>query len=215
MLLVGLTGGLASGKSTVARMFEKLGAFIIDADQLARVVVQPGRAAWRDLVRTFGRKILRPDRAIDRAMLAHEVFHHPKKLLVLNRIVHPRVAREQSRAVRIITKSHPQAVIIYDAALLIEAGAYARMHRTIVVTTPQHIQILRACKGKGLSRKEALARIRGQLPLREKKPYADHLIDGALPLPQLREAVKNLYAEFLVAAKTPAPHKLVSHMKTS
>lgn len=218
MLLVGLTGGLASGKTTVAQMFEHRGASIIDADQLARFVVQPGRAAWRDIVQTFGKRILRPDRTIDREKLAQIVFHHPRKLLALNRIVHPRVAREQGRAVRIIKKANPQAVIIYDAALLIEANAHARMDRIILVTTPQRIQVERACKRNRLSRQESLARIRRQLPLREKKPYANYLIDGTLPLPQLRQIIKILYGEFSDAAKIqattqPAPHHLTRAKK--
>jgi len=183
-------------------MFEDLGASIIDADQLARQVVQPGRAAWRDLVRTFGKTILYQDRTIDRAKLAKIVFPYPRKLRLLNRIVHPRVGREQSRMVRTIAKHHPEAVIIYDAALLIEAKSHTRMDRVIVVTTPQHIQIERACKRSRLSRRQALARIRGQLSLRQKKPFADHLIDGTLSLPSLRRIVKSLYTEFQKTART-------------
>src|SRR5574337_1826166 len=97
MILIGLTGGLATGKSTVAQMFKQCGAIVIDADELARQVVQPGTPAWREIVRTFGKGILHPDRTIDRHALSAVVFHDKKKLRRLERIIHPRVARKQIR----------------------------------------------------------------------------------------------------------------------
>ena len=209
MLLVGLTGGLASGKTTVARLFQQCGAEIIDADQLARAVVQPGRAAWKDLVTAFGKDILNADRTINRDALAAKVFRHPKKLKILNRIVHPRVAREQARLTKLIRKEHPDAVIIYDAALLIEAKAHERMDRVILVTADQRTQIARACQRDGLSRPEALARIRGQMPLRQKKQFADDLIDGTLPQGQLRRIIRDLYRELAARAlqRSSHPHR--------
>ena len=177
MILVGLTGGLASGKTTVAKIFQQCGADIIDADQIARTVVQPGRVAWRDIVAIFGKTILHSDKVLNREALAAQVFGHPQKLKILNRIVHPRVAREQIRITKAITKKHPNAVIIYDAALLIEANSHERMDHVILVTANQDIQIKRACKRDGISKEEALVRIRGQLPLRGKKQFADILID--------------------------------------
>ena len=195
MILVGLTGGLASGKTTVAKIFQQCGADIIDADQIARTVVQPGRVAWRDIVAVFGKTILHSDKVLNREALAARVFGHPQKLKILNRIVHPRVAREQIRITKAITKKHPNAVIIYDAALLIEANAHERMDHVILVTANQDIQIKRACKRDGISKKEALVRIRGQLPLREKKQFADILIDGTLSLPRLRRQIVKLYKE--------------------
>ena len=195
MILVGLTGGLASGKTTVAKIFQQCGAHIIDADQIARTVVQPGRVAWRDIVAVFGKTILHSDKVLNREELAARVFGHPQKLTILNRIVHPRVAREQIRITKAITKKHPNAVIIYDAALLIEANAHERMDHVILVTANQDIQIKRACKRDGISKEEALVRIQGQLPLREKKQFADILIDGTLALPRLRRQIVKLYKE--------------------
>ena len=195
MILVGLTGGLASGKSTVAKLFQQYGAFIIDADQVARSVVTPGRAAWKDIVRAFGKNILHPDRTLNREALATRVFRNPSQLKTLNRIVHPRVAREQTRLTNAIVKHHPSAVIVYEAALLIEAKAHQRMDRVILVTADRSTQISRACQRDGLSRQEAIARIRGQLSLREKKRFADHIIDGTRPRSQLRRIVQNLYHE--------------------
>ena len=139
MIVVGITGGLASGKTTVAGLFQECGAFVIQADQLARTVVAPGKTAWKEIVKTFGSRVLQADRTLDRAALAKLVFHHPRKLSALNRIVHPRVAREQVRQTNAIAGRHPNAVIIYDAALLIEARAHERMDRIIVVTANQPI----------------------------------------------------------------------------
>ena len=200
MIVVGITGGLASGKTTVAGLFQECGAFVIQADQLARIVVAPGKTAWKEIVKTFGARVLQADRTLDRIALANMVFHHPRKLTVLNRIVHPRVAREQVRQTNVIARQHPNAVIIYDAALLIEARAHERMDRIIVVTANQPIQIQRARQRDGLTRKEALARIRAQLPLRTKRRFADYVLNGTSPIARLRPQVRRLYREFLQEA---------------
>jgi dephospho-CoA kinase len=193
MILVGLTGGLATGKTTVARLFRECGAYVIDADDLARQVVQPGKPAWKDIVRTFGKRVLRPDRTLDRAALAHTVFRSRAKLGQLNAIVHPRVACEQARLAREIAKKDPQAVILYDVPLLFEAGADKRMDRTIVVTAGRKTQIARLSKRNGLTRAEALRRLRAQMPLLEKVNRADYVIDGTLPIARLRQGITNIY----------------------
>lgn len=203
MVLIGLTGGLASGKTTVAGLFQECGAFVIQADQLARTVVAPGRTAWKEIVQAFGPQVLQPDRTLDRTALANLVFHHPRKLAAMNRIVHPRVAREQVRQTNAIARQHPHAVIIYDAALLIEAQAHERMDRIIVVTANQAIQVHRARQRDGLTRKEALGRIRGQLPLRTKRRFADYVLNGTLPVIRLRPQVRQLFQEFLEEAALP------------
>ena len=203
MILVGLTGGLASGKTTVAGLFQECGAFVIQADQLARTVVAPGRTAWKEIVQTFGSRVLQADRTLDRIALANLVFHDPRKLSALNRIVHPRVAREQVRQTNAIAGRYPNAVIMYDAALLIEARAHERMDRIIVVTATQPIQVQRARQRDGLTKKEALGRIRRQLPLRTKRRFADYILDGTLPIVRLRPQVRQLYREFLQEAAMP------------
>lgn len=206
MLLVGLTGGLASGKSTIARLFHEFGAAIIDADDLARVLVQPGTIAWKEIVKTYGRKVLKLDQSLDRKALARMVFQHPQKLKALTMIIHPRVARAQARITREIVAKNPDAVIIYDAALLIEAGAHKRMDRTIVVTVDQETQISRASRRDSLSRSQILLRLRSQLPLAKKKLYSHYLIDGTLPMPKLRSTVRKLYQEL----KSQARHTISS-----
>lgn len=201
MVLVGLTGGLASGKSTIASMFQALGARIIDADQLARDVVQPGKPAWRDIKRHFGKKVLNVDRTLNRAALADVVFHHPAQLKKLQHFIHPRVAREQARLAATIRRQAPDAVIVYDAALLIEAGAHRRMDHVIVVTADQATQISRACRRSGLSKAQALRRIRQQLPLRQKLQYADTVLDGTWPRARLRRIVQALYRTYQEEAR--------------
>lgn len=210
MLLVGLTGGLASGKTTVARMFESYGAYIIDADILAREVVQQGKPAWRAIVKTFGKSILTSDEAVDRAALAKLVFQNSAQLKQLTDIIYPRVVREQVRVTRQVQLANPQAVIIYDAAMLIEAQAYRRMDQIVVVKADRKTQIERACRRGGLSKAEALRRLKNQMPLREKLRYADYVIDGTLPLKQLRSVVGHLYAVFhqLALARMTSPRNL-------
>jgi dephospho-CoA kinase len=189
MILVGLTGGVATGKSTVAKMFARCGAVVIDADQLARKAVQPGKPAWREIVRTFGRGILNPDRTINRRALGAIVFHDKKKLRRLERIVHPRVAREQARLTKQALRNNPNAVVIYDVPLLFEAGIDKRVDKTIVVTADRETQIARLAKRNGLTRAEALRRIKSQWPLSRKIRRADIVIKGTLAPASLRRAV--------------------------
>jgi dephospho-CoA kinase len=195
MIVVGLTGGLATGKSSVARLFQDCGGIVIDADVLAREAVEPGRPAWRDIVRVFGKKVLQPDRALDRRTLGRIVFGSRAKLKQLNAIVHPRVAREQNRLTREIVSKEPDAVIIYDAPVLIEAGAHKRMNKIIVVAADQATQIKRLCNRSHFSRAEALRRIRSQLPLAQKVKLADYVIDGTLSFEQTKNEVQRIYAE--------------------
>ncbi|WP_447971667.1 dephospho-CoA kinase [Nitrospira sp. M1] len=201
MLIVGLTGGLASGKTTLAQIFQHYGAWIIDADRLTREVVKPHRVAWKDIIRTFGRGILTEQNTVNRAALADVVFDNPRKLRQLTDILYPRVAREQARLVRQVFQDNPEAVIIYDAAMLIESEAYTRMDRVVVVTANRQIQIQRACRRTGMSRAEAIRRLQHQMPLLEKKQYADHVINGALPLTRLRPIVRTLYRLFQKEAR--------------
>ncbi len=193
MILVGLTGGIATGKSTVAGMFKRCGAVIIDADALARDVVQPGKPAWREIVSTFGKTVLNPDRTVNRQALGGKVFGHPAKLRQLEHIIHPRVAREQIRLTKQAARKDPKAVVIYDVPLLFEAGIDTRVDATIVVTADRETQIARLKKRNGLSRAEAVRRIKSQIPLAEKRRRADYTLNGTLLLPQLKKQVYSLY----------------------
>jgi len=192
MILVGLTGGVATGKSTVAEMFKQCGAVVIDADQLARDVVEPGKPAWREIVKTFGKTILNPDRSLNRQALGSIVFRHPAKRRALEHIIHPRVAREQTKLTKQAARVDPHAVVIYDVPLLFEAGIDKRVDHTIVVTADRNTQIARLKKRNDLSRPEALRRIRSQMPLAKKVRRADHVLNGTLPRPALRKQVGQL-----------------------
>jgi len=193
MILVGLTGGVATGKSTVAKMFKQCGAAVINADLLARQVVEPGKPAWRAIVKLFGKTVLNHDRSLDRQALGSIIFHNPKKRRQLERIIHPRVAREQARLTKAITRKDPNAVIIYEVPLLFEAGVDKRVDKIIVVTADRNIQIARLKKRNGLSRAEAIRRIRSQMHLAKKTQQADHLLNGTLPRPSLRRQVGQLF----------------------
>ena len=193
MVIVGLTGGLGAGKTTIASLFQVCGATIIDADQLTRDVVKPGKPAWKEIKRQFGNSVLHSDKTLNRQALAQVVFHNPEKLKILQDIIHPRVAREQATQTKAIGKANPQVVIIYEAALLIEAGAHRRMNHVIVVKADRATQLSRVCHRDGLTKTEALRRIRQQMPLRQKLQYADMVLDGTWPRPRLRLVVKSLY----------------------
>nr|MBI3613770.1 dephospho-CoA kinase [Nitrospirota bacterium] len=193
MILVGLTGGLATGKSTVARLFQDCGAHVIHADDLAHQAVQPGKPAWKDVVRTFGKGVLLADRSLNRDALARIVFRNPAKRRRLNAIVHPRVAREQARLSREIATKHPHAVIIYDVPLLFEAGVDTRVDKIIVVTADRATQIKRLLSRNGLTKTEALRRIRAQMPLSRKISLADEVLDGTRPRAKLRRDVGRIY----------------------
>jgi dephospho-CoA kinase len=195
MILVGLTGGVATGKSTVAKMFKQCGAVVIDADQLARDVVKPGKPAWRAIVTLFGKTVLNQDRSLNRQALGSIVFRNRTKRRQLERIIHPRVAREQQRLVRRVAKRKPHAVVIYEVPLLFEAGADKRVDTIVVVTADRETQIARLKKRNGLSRAEAIRRINSQMPLAKKRRRADDLLDGTTPRKSLVKQVSHLFKQ--------------------
>jgi dephospho-CoA kinase len=184
MILVGLTGGVATGKSTVAKMFKQYGAVVIDADELAHDAVKPDKPAWRQIVKAFGKAVLNPDQTLNRRELGALVFGNRAKLRQLERIIHPRVAREQQRLVR----------------LLFEAGVDKRVDTTIVVTADRDTQIARLKKRNGFSRAEAIRRIRSQMPLAKKIQRANHVLNGTFPRPSLRKQVGQLFKNLRLLA---------------
>jgi dephospho-CoA kinase len=204
-LLVGLTGGIGAGKSTVADLFARAGARVISADQLARDVVAPASPAVAEIAEVFGAEFIAGG-TLDRAKMAAHVFAEPEARKRLEAILHPRI-RElfQSRAAA-IASGDPAAVILYDAPVLIEAGAHAAMDRVVVVAADEETQVRRLATRDGMGREDALARIRAQMPLAEKLPHADHVLNGALPLERLTEHVRELMDEF-AQSNSPGPAK--------
>lgn len=193
MILVGLTGGVATGKSTVAKMFQQCGAVVIDADRLAHAVVEPGKPAWRDIVHAFGRTVLHPDRTLNRRALGAIAFRNKTMLRRLEHIIHPRVAREQARLTRQAVQKNPRAVVVYDVPLLFEAGIDRRVDTTVVVTADRDTQIARLKKRNGLTRAEALRRIKSQMPLSEKRRLAEYVVDGKASPDKLARDIAGLY----------------------
>ena len=179
MLLVGLTGGIATGKSLVSEILRGLGTYIIDADKIAREWVEPQKPAWLEIVEIFGKDIVNKDRTINRKRLGEIVFNDPLKKRKLEEIVHPRVIEEESRMVKEYLKIKPDGIVIIDAALLIEAGSHKRVDKLIVVYADKETQTKRLMERDGLSRPDAEKRIASQMPLDEKVKMADFVIDNS------------------------------------
>jgi len=186
MRLFGLTGGIASGKSTVAARFRELGVPVIDADQVAREVVLPGTEGLRAVVAAFGEGVLAPDGSLDRAALAAAAFGDEAKRRLLNGILHPRIgARTMERAAELGAAGH--ALVCYEAALLVENGLADAFRPLVVVALPESVQLERARARDGASEAEVLARIRAQLPLAEKVRVADVVVDASGTLAETRD----------------------------
>ena len=177
MLIAGLTGGMACGKSFVARALAELGAHVIEADELGHEVLSPGGDAYEKVVTAFGKEVLDSSGRIDRAALAARVFGHPEELARLNGIVHPAVRNLATRRMKEVEARDPHAVIIYVAAILLESGAYRDVGRIIVVSCSREQQIARSMERPGATEADVLARLERQMPLEEKKKHADYLID--------------------------------------
>ena len=177
MLKVGLTGGLASGKSFVGVALEDLGCKLIEADALGHEVLLPDGAAYESVVREFGRGILDPEGEIDRKRLALEVFANADRLRLLNSLVHPKVRERTDALMEEYFLADPDAIVVVEAAIHIETGGYKRFDKLIVVVCTVEQQIERAMHRDGSTRAQAMARLASQMPLEEKRKYADYVID--------------------------------------
>lgn len=192
MLLVGLTGNIASGKSTVARLLAERGAVVIDADILARRAVEPGTPALRAIVERWGERMLSPDGTLDRAGLRDVVFQHPEELEALNGIVHPEVARlrvEELAAAR----ARGERLVVCDIPLLFERQLAEEFDFLILVDAPRSIRLERIMNDRGLSRVEAMHMIAAQMPAQLKRARADFVIENDADLPALVQRVDELW----------------------
>ncbi len=197
MVIAGLTGGIATGKTTVSVFLKEAGAVIVDADQVAHDVVKKDLPAWQGIVKHFGKDILLPDGEIDRDRLGDIVFKNIDRKKELNSIVHPFVFAEMGARVSKAMENNPDAVIILDVPLLIEAGMQRDVSDVIVVYTPENIQLERLMARNSLSEEDALARIRSQMPIEEKKKDADIIIDNSLNLEKTKEQTLKVYKYLL------------------
>jgi dephospho-CoA kinase len=198
MLRVGLTGGIGCGKSTIANMMRELGCHVFDADQIARQVVEPGQPAYDEIVREFGRDVLLPNGALDRAKIAAIVFADPTRLARLNAIVHPQVLAQHDRDLERLERHDPEGIGVVEAPLLIESGYYKRLQRVILAVCTPEQQIKRltdAESGRGMTREQAEARIAAQMSLAEKRRLATDEIDCSGTLEETRRQVTALVTQ--------------------
>ncbi|MDD3631301.1 MAG: dephospho-CoA kinase [Candidatus Caldatribacteriota bacterium] len=197
VLIVGLTGGIVSGKSTVARMFRQLGADIIDADNIARAIVQPGEKAWKNIVHYFGKEILKDNQEINRKELARIVFADKEKLEKLNKITHPEiVAIIKNKIEEMRSKDSSDGTIcIIEVPLLFEANLEGMMDKIIVVYLNREEQIKRLLIRNSLTQEEAINRIDSQIPMEKKLKKADYVIDNGASLGHTRIQVKQIWQE--------------------
>jgi dephospho-CoA kinase len=177
MLKVGLTGGLACGKSFVGAALGGYGCFVIQADELGHEVLAPGGEAYHAVVREFGEEMLGPDGGIDRHKLATRVFQSPADLARLNALVHPHVLRREEELVAEFAAREPHGIAVVEAAILIETGSYRRFDRIILVTCLEEQQVERALRREGALVADIRARLSRQMPLDEKRRFADFVID--------------------------------------
>jgi dephospho-CoA kinase len=193
MLVVGLTGGMCCGKTTVTTMFAELGCLIIDADLISRKLVEPGEPSYKRIVKFFGKEILQKDQTLDRKKLGGIIFEDPAKRKILNSILHPSIVREEERMIREAREKGTHQITIVSAALMIEAGVYKRFKKIIVVHCNRELQIQRIMKREKISRREALQRISSQLSTTEKRKYADYVINTSGPFTQTRKQTVKIY----------------------
>jgi dephospho-CoA kinase len=193
MLLVGLTGGLGSGKSTVARMLGERGAFVVDADDLARKALEPGTPGFERVCDVFGRDILDAEGRIDRRELAARVFADQGKRRVLESITHPEVFRRLAEAVEDLREA--DAVVVFDAALIVETGFHEAVDVLVVVTAPVEDQVRRVAADRGMDEDEARSRIAAQVDPARRESLADVVIRNDGDLDSLERQVNDLWAE--------------------
>lgn len=204
MLRVGLTGGIACGKTTVGKMFSDMSAHLIEADTIAHELYRPGEPVYQELVEKFGQEIVRPDGEIDRARLAAVAFDGGR-VEELNKIVHPAVIRRQEQWMHQVGAKDPYAVAMVEAALILEAGARGRFDRIIVVTCKPEQKVERYAKRAGIpelaARTEVERRSKAQYTDDEKVRRADFVIDNSGPLELTRQQIQRIYVELKMLAK--------------
>jgi dephospho-CoA kinase len=212
LLKVGLTGGIASGKSVVGEMFVALGAHLIQADAISHELMQPGEAVYQEVVRHFGEAILNPDGSVNRARLAEAAFGgspgKPSRIEELNHIVHPAVIRKQEEWMADVGRRDSRAIAMVEAALILEAGVTKRFDRLVVVTCRAEQRIQRWASRAGVdeesARREVERRMAAQLPDEEKIKAADYVIDNSGSFDETRKQVAKVYGELKRVAEQRA-----------
>jgi dephospho-CoA kinase len=207
MIIIGMTGGIGSGKSSVAEMFKDEGAYVIDFDYLARVVVEPDTPAWRDIVDYFGPEIISPDRTLNRSKLAEIVFSDAKSRKALEGFTHPRIFKERDILIKDIKKKDPKAIVIVDIPLLFELSLKKKFDKVILVYVSRDVQIKRAVKRGVLAKEEVEKRLQAQISIEEKKLLSDYIINNEGSLKYTRDQVRKVTHELkkLLTIQPPSP----------
>jgi len=196
-LLVGLTGGIATGKSTVTAMFAHLGAKVVDADLLAREVVMPGQPAHAQIVKEFGPDVLEADGSVDRKRLGAIVFADAQKRKRLEEITHPAIRVRQQRILSVYEEEAFEGIVIWDAALLVESGGAKGMDRVVVVVADPAAELRRLVERDGFSEEDARRRMASQMPLAEKVKVADYVIDNSGSRAETERRVREVHRALL------------------
>jgi dephospho-CoA kinase len=201
MIKVGLTGGIASGKSTVSKIFASFGAKVLDADEVAREVLLPGQPAWTRLRQAFGQEFFHAHGEVKRKQLRKLIFADPEKRSQLNAIVHPEVMKEINRRAEIFSSTGPTEVLLVDVPLLLEVGLANRFDKIVVVYVGESVQISRLLQRDGISQEEAKQALKVQMALSKKVEQADYVIDNSGTLEETRGQVERVWRELLVLAR--------------
>ncbi len=198
MLVVALTGGIASGKSVVADILENLGCYIHHADRVAHDLMKPEKPAWKKIVARFGDQILKEDRTINRACLGKIVFANEKERRFLNELIHPMVMEKKKETIKALREEGRYKIFVSEAALTIEAGFADFFDKIILVSSLQHIQIQRLMERDGCSREEATKKIKSQMPSERKIDYADYIIDASGSLESTVEQTERVFRNLVL-----------------
>lgn len=200
MVVIGITGGFGTGKSTVARFFKQLGAVVLDADTLAHQAMEPKKLAWRQIVKRFGTAILNDDSTIDRKQLAEAVFQDEGRRRQLEGIIHPQVLRALKRGVHGYRRMRKVPAVVLDVPLLIEAGAQNLVDLLVVVTAPLPVQMRRLKEKYGWTQEEIGSRISAQMDLSAKAALADYVVDNGSSVENTRKQVKRIWNQQVLRA---------------
>lgn len=192
---IGLTGGIASGKSTVSRLLVERGALLVDADRIAREIVLPGSPALDQIADRFGADMLLPDGSLDRKRLGNVVFSDAGKRKELEEITHPAIRQEMITQMRRLEEEHPQSLVVVDVPLLYESGLTDRFEEIVVVYVPQAIQLERLMRRDGLNEAEASERLLSQWDIEKKRELADYVIDNSKGMEETRQQVEQFWLQ--------------------
>jgi len=198
MLIVALTGGIASGKSVVANILEELGCYIHHADRVAHELIEPEKPAWKTIVAHFGKKILNEDKTINRSRLGKIIFSDKKEQHFLNELIHPLVLKKKKETITKLEKEGSYNIFISEAALTVEAGFIDVFDKVIVVYINREVQIERLMERDRISRAEVIQKLKSQMAPEEKLKYADYIIDTSGTLQSIVEQTERIYRNLMI-----------------